>query len=73
MTNGRKHQRCNCFLFVVLCHAMEQGWLLDVNKRQAYTLQELTGEVCNVPTLDGKPKIVLMEEYGSGKFLLVLL
>ena len=68
----RKHQRCNCFLFAILCHAMEQGWLLDVNRRRAYTLEQLTGEVCGVPTLDGKPKLVLVEEYGSGKLLLIV-
>ena len=71
MTKARKHQSCNCFLFAVICHAMEQRWLLDVNKRRAYTLEQLTAEVCGVPTLDGKPKVVLLEEYGSGKLLCV--
>ena len=51
---------------------MEQGWLLDVNKIPAYTLEELTGEVCGMHTLDGKPKVVLAEEYGSGKLLLIV-
>ena len=72
VTKARKHQRCNCFLFAILCHAMEQGWLLDVNKIPAYTLEELTGEVCGMHTLDGKPKVVLAEEYGSGKLLLIV-
>ena len=68
MTKAEKHQRCNCFLFVVICHVMDQGWLLDVNKIPAYTLEQLTGEVCGVQSLQGKPKVFLVEEYGSGKF-----
>ena len=65
LTNTRKHQRCNCFLFSVTCHAMDRGWLLDVNKRKAYTLEQLATEVCGVPTLEGKPKVILVEEYGQ--------
>ena len=73
MTKPNKHQRCNCFLFAVLCHAMDhQGWLLDMNKTRAYSLEELTSEVCGVPTLEGKPKLVLVEEYGSGKLWFLL-
>ena len=69
MTKTRKHRNCNCFLFAVICHAMVEGWLLDVNKIRAYTLEQLTREICNVDNLEEKPKVVLVEEYGGSNLL----
>ena len=68
MTKTRKHENCNCFLFVVICHAMVDGWLLDVNKRKVYNLEQLIREICGVDDLEEKPKVVLVEEYESGRW-----
>ena len=48
---------------------MVEGWLLDVNKIKAYTLEQLTREICDVDNLEEKPKVVLVEEYGGSKLL----
>ena len=47
---------------------MEQGWLLDTNKLKAYKLDQLITDLCSVPTLKGKPKVLLIEEYGGGEY-----
>ena len=65
----RKHQRCNCFLFAIICHVMDQGWLLDKNKRKVYTLDQLATGLCELSFLEGKPKVILVQEYSSSKYL----
>ena len=67
MRKGSKYENCNCFLFAIICHAMEEGWLMDMYQRKAFALEKLVDEVCTVPSLQGKPKVILIEEYGSGK------
>ena len=57
------HAKSNCFLLAINC-ALKGEWLLDTNGMKAYTLDELTSELCAVPSLKGKPKVILIEEYG---------
>ena len=64
---GPNHQNSNTFLLVIICHAIEQGWLLDMNKRRAYTLKQLGHGLSGVETLNRKPKIVLIQQYGTGE------
>ena len=74
MTKAEKHAKVNCFLFAFICPAMEQGslldveqgWMLDMEKRKEFTLAHLRTELGAVPTLQGKPKVLLIEDYGCG-------
>ena len=42
---------------------MEQGWLVDRYKRRALTLEELTTGMCAALTLEGKPKVIIIQHY----------
>ena len=68
VTKPWKHQKANCFLFALVCHGMEEGWLLDTNRRRASRLDELTADLCTIPSLEGKPKVLLVEEYESSAY-----
>ena len=68
MTKTQRHEKTNCFFLATICHGMEQGWLLDTNRRRAFRLGELTTDLCAVPTLEGKPKVLLIEEYVGSKY-----
>ena len=63
-TKNEVHIDSNCFLFAMI-GTLKQGWLLDTNRLEAFTLDEVTAELCAVPTLSGKPKVILIEEYGK--------
>ena len=63
----QKYTESNCFLFVIICHAMEDGCLMDTYQKMTFKLNELAEKVCAVTSLDGKPKMILIEEYGSGR------
>ena len=67
MLKGSKYEKCNCFLFAIICPAMEEGWLMDKYQRKAFTLEKLIHGVCALSSLQGKPKVILIEEYGSGR------
>ena len=68
MTKAQRHEKTNCFLFAIICHGIEQGWLLDTNKVKVYKLDLLITDLCAVPTLQGKPKVLLIEDYGNSKY-----
>ena len=69
LTDGCNHSRSSTLVLILVCYSMKQGWLLDTNRIKAYTLKELTTELCEVSTLQGKPKVILIEEYGNGEVL----
>ena len=68
MTNTKPHEESNCFLFAIICHSIEQGWLLDTDKVKAYKLDQLISDLCGVPTLQEKPKVLLIEQYGDSEY-----
>ena len=68
MTDIQYHRESNCFLFATICHSIEQGWLLDTNRVKAYKLDQLVSDLCGVPTLQGKPKVLLIEQYGDSEY-----
>ena len=72
MLKGSKYENFNCFLFAIICHAMEEGCLMDKYQRKAFTLESLVDDVCAVSSLQGKPKVILIEEYGSGRCNLIV-
>ena len=68
ITKAKRHEKTNCFLVVLVCHGMEQGWLLDTNKNKAFTLEQFTADLSGVQTLVGKPKVLLIEAYGGSTY-----
>ena len=64
-----RHEKTNCFVFGIICQVIEDGWLLDTNKIKAYKLDQLITDLCAVPTLKEKPKVLLIEEYGGGEYI----
>ena len=71
MLKPYRHEKTNCFVFGIICHAIEDGWLLDTNKLKAYKLDQLVTDLYAVPTLKGKPKVLLIEQYGGGEYFLL--
>ena len=68
ITQIKYHEESNCFLFAIICHSIEQGWLLDTDRVKAYKLDQLVSDLCGVPTLQGKPKVLLIEQYGDSEY-----
>ena len=62
MTHEENHVESNCVLLAFVCHALYRGWILDCNHQRALTLDDVITELCNVPSLEGKPKIILIQE-----------
>ena len=67
MLSNENHEHSNCFLLTIINHAIEQGWLLDMNKKRAYTLKQLGHGLSGVETLNRKPKVIVIQEYGTGE------
>ena len=67
MVKNLKYENSNCLLFAIIGHTMQEEHLVDRYKRKTFTLEELVKGVSGVPTLVGKPKVILIEEYGGGK------
>ena len=67
MVKNLQYENSNCLLFAIIGHAMQEGHLVDRYKRKTFSLEELVKGVSGVPSLIGKPKVILIEEYGSGK------
>ena len=67
MLKDEKYTKSNCFLFVIICYAMDDGHLMDRYCNPAFKLDELAEKVCKVDSLRKKPKIILIEEYARGR------
>ena len=67
MLNDQNYKKSNCFLLVIICHAMEDGYLIDRSQKKTFKLNELTEKICALSSLKGKPKMILIEEYASGR------
>ena len=46
---------------VIICHGNNRGQLKDVDKRKAWDIEELIGDLSKVETLVGKPKIMILQ------------
>ena len=69
MTHEENHQESNCVLLAFVCHALYRGWILDRNHERALILDDVITELCGVPSLEGKPKIILIQEYGHSTYI----
>ena len=59
--NNDTHRGANCFVMAVICHGNNKGQLKDINKRKAWDIEELVGDLSKVETLVGKPKILIFQ------------
>ena len=66
LTLSENHERADTLMLILVGHAMEQGWLQDRYKRRAFTLEELTTGMCAALTLEGKPKVIILQQYSEG-------
>ena len=60
MTSKETHQYCNAFSLIIIGHGTDDGDLLNSDGEKFHTIEELTDQLTGIPTLDGKPKIVLI-------------
>ena len=52
------HKDSNCFALTIISHGNDKGHLLDKNKSLAWVIELFIGELSDVETLVGKPKII---------------
>ena len=55
------HKDSNCFALTIICHGNDKGHLLDKNKALAWHTELFVGELSDVDTLVGKPKIMVIQ------------
>ena len=55
------HRERNCLVLTVICHGNDKGQLLDKDKRKAWDTELFLGELSDVETLTGKPKIMIIQ------------
>ena len=72
ITDVADHSRCNSFVMVVIAHGTESGKLLDVEQRAAFEINQLVEEVSAISSLNGKPKIFVIDACRGGKPVHVL-
>ena len=68
--NNEIHKSANCFVMAIICHGNNKGQLKDVNKRKAWDIEELIGDLSKVEALAGKPKILIFQCCRGGNLLL---
>ena len=66
-----EHEDANSFGLIVLCRKVEEGWMLDTDERRAFTIEQLVNGLSGVKTLHRKPKFILVQQCGEGKWFLL--
>ena len=61
------HRTVNCLGLVFICQNIEQGWILDKNENQSFTIEELASRLNGVKSLNGKPKFIIIQQSGGSK------
>ena len=69
LMHEENHQESNCVLLAFVCHALYGGWILDHNHQRALILDDVITELCGVTSLEGKPKIILIQEYRHSTYI----
>ena len=67
ITDKEHHKLVNCLFLIFVCHQMEQGWILDRNRKRSFTFEDLTSSLDGISTLKGKPKIMIIQQFLEGK------
>ena len=65
------HKDSNCFALTIICHGNDKGHLLDKNKGLAWHTELFVGELDDVETLLGKPKIMVIQSCRGYKYLIL--
>ena len=66
---NEKHKNSNCFVMVIICHGNNRGQLKDVNKRKAWDIEEMIGDLSKVESLLGKPQIMILQCCRGGLYI----
>ena len=64
----KNHDDSNTFLLTIICHGNKHGHLLDKNKNKAWDTEDFVGDLSEVETLAGKPKILTIQCCRGCKF-----
>ena len=62
------HRDSNTFLMTVVAHGNSQGQLAFANDDGSWNTEDFIGDLSEVDSLVGKPKILLLETCRGGKF-----
>ena len=65
MLTKESHAYCNAFFLVILCRGTDEGNLLDSCEQTFSSIVRITEDVTDIHTLNGKPKLVLIQRYTS--------
>ena len=61
------HEECNCILLAFICKTLHDDvWILDANQHEVMTLSDVIKALCGIPSLLGKPKIILLHDHRLG-------
>ena len=67
MLRDENHEDSNCFVLVILCHGNDKGHLLDRNRKKAWDTEDVVGDLSEVETLRGKPKVMVIQACRGSK------
>ena len=62
------HKDSNCVVITIICHGNDKGHLLDVDKKLAWHTELFIGELSDVETLAGKPKIMIIQSCRGSEY-----
>ena len=68
--DNKTHEDSNTFLLTIICHGNKHGHLLDKNRSKAWDTEEFVGDLSEVETLLGKPKILVVQACRGCKLFL---
>ena len=61
------HRCSNCLVVTVISHGTEDECLMDVHKTRAWVIEDLISRLSKVDTLQGKPKVLVIQACRGGK------
>ena len=65
--DNKTHEDSNTFLLTIICHGNKHGHLLDKNRNKAWDTEDFVGDLSEVETLTGKPKVIIMQACRGSK------
>ena len=69
--DNKTHENSNTFLLTIICHGNKHGHLLDKNKSKAWDTEDFIGDLSEVESRLGKPKILIIQACRGCKSILV--